>query len=121
MHLIPVSGKRSSVYRSALGVQFEYQTSTGTAVGHGLTAELSQHTVLLQSDDPPPVGATVELRVDWPFLLQGVCPLEVRMTGEVASVSEKGTVVETYTYEFRTRGERSFSESLYNPNTCLVA
>jgi hypothetical protein len=42
--------------------------------------------------------------------LQHVCPLELRVWGQVLRNDSAGTVVRTSKYEFRTVGERSFDQ-----------
>jgi hypothetical protein len=53
----------------------------------------------------------VELRIEWPFLLQGVCPLELQVWGRVLRSDDQGTVVRMSRYEFRTCGARSFDQA----------
>jgi hypothetical protein len=109
-------------YELELGVRFHYTSADRVLhVGRGVTAELSSYSVLLRTEEPPPAGVQLEMWIDWPFLLQGVCPLEVVVKGRVLQVSTRGTVVENESYEFRTRGERSFAETNGSPNTSMIA
>jgi len=118
-----IGGERRSCQRFeiALNVRFSY-TSRGKEVhyGQGVTAELSRRGVLFRSDCVPPEGAEITLRLEWPFLLQNVCELEVVMKGRVLRTTPRGTVVVTHGHEFRTCGERSFGENA-GPNTLVVA
>ena len=61
-----------------------------------------------------------ELRIAWPFLLQGFCALELVVWGSILGTRQGGTVLRMSGYEFRTRGERSFSESQEGPETCSI-
>jgi len=81
---------------------------------------MSRNGVLFVADTPPPDGAEIELYLEWPFLLQGVCELEVVMKGKVLHTTARGTVAATKGHEFRTRGGRSFGEAP-GPGLFLVA
>ncbi len=74
----------------------------------GQTVDLSRCAIRFVSDNPPPEGVEVELRIAWPYLLQNVCPLELVVRGTAKTNSERGTVLAMDRYEFRTCGERSF-------------
>jgi hypothetical protein len=80
--------------------------------GSGHTVDLSRGAVRFVTDNPPPDGADVELRIAWPYLLQNVCPLELLVRGTTATTSERGTVLTMGDYEFRTCGQRSFDQAL---------
>ncbi|SRR5580692_3012044 len=95
-------------YAHEMELQFSYTLSGATYFGSGLTADLSRTAVRFVTDDPPPRGADVELRISWPFLLQNVCPLELVVRGTTTTTSERGTILELNHYEFRTCGQRSF-------------
>jgi PilZ domain-containing protein len=97
-----------------------YPWSRQTRVGQGLTADLSGSGLLLKTDEPPPPGVAIEVWIDWPYLLQGVCRLEVYMTGRVVSVDSRGVAIAVETHEFRTRGERSFAYACQMPSTSIV-
>ena len=98
-------------YDLALGLRFQYEDAGGrTQVGEGVVVDLSRGGVRLSADHPPPNGVSIDVHIDWPFLLQGTCPLELFIRGRVAVADERGTVVTISRYEFRTRGSRSFFE-----------
>jgi len=95
-------------YRYEMELEFSYRVDGGTHFGSGLTVDLSRGGVRFSTDDPPPDGVEMELRIAWPYLLQNVCPLELVVRGTATGTSERGTVLEMDHYEFRTCGERSF-------------
>ena len=74
--------------------------------------DLSRKGIRFVSDDAPPRDTDVELRIKWPFLLQNVCPLELRVWGRVLRSDGQGTVVRMSKYEFRTVGARSFDQAI---------
>jgi hypothetical protein len=123
MSLDKISGDRRLDRRYDLELRLEF-VCTGRPVlrmGCGETIELSRSGVRFWTDDPPDIGVDIELRIAWPFLLQNVCPLQLIVKGRVLSASERGTVVQTRSYEFQTCGEKSFSGAFRNPSTSLVA
>jgi hypothetical protein len=97
-------------YELGLHVCFSYSDAAGSHLGCGVTADLSRGGLRFTTPEPPPIHADVEARIAWPYLLQGVCPLEVVVRGTVVSSTARGAVVRIRSYEFRTCGERSFSE-----------
>ena len=104
-------------YNLQMDVRFSYSERGVTYVGAGVTVDLSGGGIRFLTSTPPPVGTKAELRIAWPFLLQGCCTLELVVWGSVLSTREGCTVLRMSRYEFRTRGERSFSE----PQECPEA
>ena len=98
-------------YAYEMELRFSYTSGGVTYFGSGLTADLSRGAVRFVTDNPPPEGAEVELRIAWPYLLQNVCPLELVVSGKIAAGNDRGTVLAMDHYEFRTCGERSFVSS----------
>ena len=107
-------------YHYPLSVRFSYQRRGVAHSGIGQTVDLSRHGVRFRTDDPLPTGLDVELRIAWPFLLQGVCPLELAMWGKVLRNDARGIVVATRKYEFRTCGSRAFHAADAPPEFCSV-
>jgi hypothetical protein len=103
-----------------MDVRFSYSESSVTCYGAGVTIDLSGGGVRFQTDTPPPAGTETELRIAWPFLLQGSCPLELVVWGSILGTRQGDTLLRMSGYEFRTRGERSFSESQAYPDTCGI-
>jgi hypothetical protein len=109
-----IHGDRRSMkrYDCELELRFECWDSRGTnRRGHGVTADLSRKHLRFQTDEPPQLGDRLEARIAWPFLLQGVCRLQLVVRGPVLEVGDRGTVVGIDSYEFQTCGERSFAAS----------
>lgn len=96
-------------YECELPLRFSSQGSESALAGSGRTVDFGRKGIRFYSDDPPPRGATVELCIEWPFLLQDVCPLELMVWGRVLRCDAQGVVVRINRYEFRTCGERSFA------------
>ena len=98
-------------YAFEMPLRFLYQSGDLRRLGCGDTVDLSRKGIRFVSDDPPPHDTDVELRIEWPFLLQNVCPLELRVWGRVLRSDGQGTVVRMSKYEFRTSGARSFDQA----------
>lgn len=96
-------------------LHFLYQSGGSQYQGSGRTVDLARKGICFVSDEPPPLDANVELRIEWPFLLQNVCPLELRVWGRVLRNDVRGIVVRMSRYEFRTCGKRSFDEATVRP------
>lgn len=98
-------------YQCEMELHFSYRQGTTVHFGSGHTADLSRAAICFVTDDPPPSGADVELRIAWPFLLQNVCPLELVVRGTASVTAERGTVLTMSHYEFQTCGQRSFVQT----------
>jgi hypothetical protein len=98
-------------YTFEMPLRFLYPSGDSRRLGCGQTLDLSRKGIRFVSDDPPPSDTDVELRIEWPFLLQNVCPLELRVWGRVLRSDDGGTVVRMSRYEFRTAGVRSFDQA----------
>lgn len=99
-------------YTFEMPMLYLYQRGDSVCLGSGQTMDLGRKGIRFASDDPLPRDVEVELRVEWPFLLQQVCPLELRIWGRVLRSDSEGTVVRTSKYEFRTVGARSFDQAI---------
>lgn len=74
--------------------------------GEGKTLNVSSGGILFYSEIPLQVGDTLEVTVDWPAKIAGVCPMKLLLKGRVVRVSGKHAAFKVAQYEFRTRGLR---------------
>jgi hypothetical protein len=105
-------------YELQLELRFSYESLGATCIGSGYTIDLSHGGIRFWTDAPPPIGQPVELRIKWPFLLQGVCPLELLVRGTVLRTGFQGSVVKLTKYEFRTCGHQSFDQATGVERAC---
>jgi hypothetical protein len=70
--------------------------------GLGLTEDLSSKGALILAAPRPKLGAHLELRMNWPALLDGAVGLQLVVTGRVARVTPQGFAMEFSRHEFRT-------------------
>jgi len=122
MPLELIHGDRRADYRYKLelNLQFSYQHGGHTFWGIGQTIELSRSGIRFATDSPPPRGEEVEVRIDWPFLLQNVSGLQLVMRGTILRSDSRGTVLGVRDYAFRTCGDRSFHQATAPERTCSV-
>jgi len=71
--------------------------------GTGKTCDLSTGGIFFRADRSLPKGWPVELAIDWPMRLDGICPLQLRVMGKIVRSSETGTAVKITHHEFCTR------------------
>jgi hypothetical protein len=109
-----IHGDRRAERRYAFEMPVHFRCLSGWSrpSGSGNTRDLGRNSVLFVTDCPPPRGVQVELDIEWPFLLQNVCPLELRVWGEVFKNDRRGTVVRITKFEFHTCGARSFDQEI---------
>ena len=120
LELIRGNRRADRRYDLELRLRFSYQRSGEVMAGVGRTLDLSRGGVRFLAEMPPPEGAEVELRIEWPFLLQNVCALELVMNGTVLGSDERGTVMQTRDFTFRTCGARSFDQAAPAMSTCCI-
>lgn len=78
--------------------------------GVGRTMNMSSSGVWITTETTLAPGLPVELSINWPALLNDVCPMKLMVYGCVIRSNEKGAAVSIERYEFRTQGARSFQQ-----------
>jgi len=56
------------------------------------------------SGESLPAGGSIELVMNWPFLLEGVCPLKLVMRGRIVRSDGERIAIQAQQHEFRTAG-----------------
>jgi hypothetical protein len=74
------------------------------ASGVGHTLDIGSGGILFTTEQRLPVGRLVELAVNWPVRLGGVCPLQFVAVGKVVRSEATKAAVQIERYEFKTRG-----------------
>jgi hypothetical protein len=75
-------------------------------LGSGQTLDVSSGGACFESGDRFPSAGIIELVINWPCLLEGVCPLKLVMRGRIVRVDGQRIAVEAEHHEFRTAGLR---------------
>jgi hypothetical protein len=79
------------------------QARTAKITGCGTTLNIGSGGILFTTEERLPLGRTVELSVNWPARLDGICPLQFVATGRVVRSDLQRAAVRIERYEFRTR------------------
>lgn len=72
--------------------------------GFGTTVNISSGGVLFEADEQLPESSTIELAMNWPFLLDGVVTLKLVMSGRIVRTEANAIAVRAERHEFRTAG-----------------
>jgi hypothetical protein len=102
-----VRGERRGTNRFPLHESLRYKVlfSKGeTVCGSGHTVNMGSGGILFTTEELIPVGQSVEVSVDWPAQLNGVCPLKFVAVGRVVRSDSKQAAVRIERYQFKTRG-----------------
>ncbi|HWR16089.1 MAG TPA: PilZ domain-containing protein [Terriglobales bacterium] len=84
--------------------EVEYRLFSGNRrVGVGRTINISSSGVLIDAQTTLPPRMPIELSIDWPALLNDLCPMKLLVFGRVVRTSERGTVIAIERHEFRTQ------------------
>src|ERR1035437_2196964 len=79
------------------------QSRAATVSGCGSTLNIGSGGIFFTPEEKLPVGRIVELSVNWPARLDGICPLQFVATGRVVRSDGQRAAVRIERYEFKTR------------------
>jgi hypothetical protein len=99
-------------------LRFFYCRKGVTFLGNGLVRRLTSTEVRIESDQELPVSGEILLRIEWPFLLQSVCRLELVIEGLIGKYNCDQWGVSIRSYEFRTCGDHSFEPAVASGLAC---
>ena len=85
------------------------QSRTAKVSGCGTTLNIGSGGILFTTEDKLPIGRMVELSVNWPARLDGICPLQFVATGRVVRSDALIAAVRIERYEFKTRSMGSMT------------
>jgi PilZ domain len=85
------------------------QSKSETVSGSGVTLNFGSGGILFTTREKLPMGRTVELSVNWPARLGGICPLQFVATGRVVRSEDDTAAVHFDRYEFKTRSVNGVS------------
>jgi hypothetical protein len=78
--------------------------------GTGRTMNISSSGVWFTTENMLTSGMPVELSMNWPVLLNDVCPMKLMIYGCVVRSNDRGAAVAIERYEFRTQGNRNLTQ-----------
>lgn len=97
--------ERRSRQRFPLALAVEYRlVGQGARSGWGWTSNISSRGVLFEIVEQEPCAGLIEVIVNWPYVLDGVCALKLVMKGRVVRIGGRSVAVESTQHEFRTAG-----------------
>jgi hypothetical protein len=82
--------------------------------GTGTTTNISSSGVWFTTATSLSSGMPIEISMNWPVLLNEVCPMKLVIYGCVVRSNEKGAAVAIERYEFRTQGLHGFQQPSVN-------
>lgn len=101
---------RKARYPIGLEVRFHTLNKKEVFTGSGRTLDISSTGVWVSSAQQVSSGVPIELRMDWPLLLDHVTPLQLVILGRVSRCDDTGFAVAIKKYQFRTRRRRPLAE-----------
>jgi hypothetical protein len=86
-----------------LEVKFTAQRTTPCFSGAGRTVNISSTGFLIASEQRIPAGTWLDVTLEWPWLLDGVTPLQLAARCMVVRSNASGFAVLLASHQFRTR------------------
>jgi hypothetical protein len=110
LELIPGDRRCDQRHEIALNLRYRsLQEGKPPSTGVGTSMNIGRGGICFKAECEFVPGALLELVLEWPFLLQNRCQLELVIEGRVAWSEGGRTGLVMSHYEFRTRGARSFA------------
>jgi hypothetical protein len=112
-------GDQRSHRRYPIMFEVEYRISRRLVVhfGSARTLNISSGGVLLEADDLLPSSGPIRLMVNWPFVLDEVCPLKLVIDGHIVRYEGNRIAIRIEHHEFHTAGARSQKARLFSEKT----
>ena len=107
---VPAGLRRMERHALAMELRFCYRWGALTYVGSGRTRNLGGETICFETDQILRGRGDIELCIPWPSRLQSICDLELIVRGQLVRKEDTVAVIRIESYEFQTRGNRSFSQ-----------
>ncbi len=108
---VPAERREKFRYRLNLSVRFGSSGAGSSLSGEGTIVNMSSGGALIASGDQPLVGELVEMRIEWPSLLDGRIPLQLIVLGRILRRGPSRFAAAFERHEFRTM-QRSGQSSL---------
>jgi|SRR5215470_4609396 hypothetical protein len=105
--------ERRSKRRFLIDQEVKYKMLYGQRIaetGVGRTVNISSSGVWFTTETMLTSGMPIELSMNWPILLNDVCPMKLMIYGCVVRCNDRGAAVAIERYEFRTQGSRAFQQ-----------
>ncbi len=109
--------ERRTKRRFRLEQEVRYKMLFGQRIaetGSGITANISSSGIWFTTAAQLSPGMPIEVAMNWPVLLNDICPMKLMIYGCVVRSNEKGAAVAIERYEFRTQGMHGFQQPVVN-------
>jgi hypothetical protein len=111
---VPLGRRKKRRFTIELAVKYRvldenYPAQSGT----GRTVNISSSGIWFTTEAPLRANLPVELSMNWPALLNDVCPMKLVIFGTVVRSDEKGAALAIGQYEFRTRASWNHDFNCY--------
>jgi hypothetical protein len=111
----PVAGSnRREQRRFPLALKLTYTLKSGEH-GSGELSNMGSSGLLFQCGHRFVRGELIKVSLEWPYLLDGSCPLQLCVHGRVLRSGDSGTAIATMKHEFRTARRTSLPEAIPIP------
>lgn len=107
LEITPTEHRSHQRYPIKLEVEYRVVKKGRVEHGFGRTLNISSGGVFFETKSALPATGPIELLLNWPFLLEGVCPLKLVMRGRIVRSDGKGVAIRFKHHEFRTAGARA--------------
>ena len=97
---VPGNNRREQ-RRFPLALKLTYILKSGEH-GSGELSNMGSSGLLFQCDHRFVKGEIIKVSLEWPYLLDGSCPLQLCVHGRILRSTDSGTAVATMKHEFRT-------------------
>ncbi len=105
--ITPTEHRSHQRYPIKLEVEYRVVKKGRVEHGFGRTLNISSGGVFFETKSSLPATGPIELLLNWPFLLEGVCPLKLVMRGRIVRSDGNGVAIRFKHHEFRTAGARA--------------
>lgn len=103
MKRIPEERRKSPRFDLRLTLRYRLSQKDGESRWNtGITRDMSKDGVGFKARKPLPVGAHIELRIDWPALYDAQYPIDLQATGFVIRSDSQRTAVRISSHRFLT-------------------
>jgi hypothetical protein len=111
----PVAGSnRREQRRFPLTLKLTYSLKSGEH-GSGELSNMGSSGLLFHCGHRFVKGELIKVSLEWPYLLDGSCPLQLCVHGRVLRSEDSGTAIATMKHEFRTARRTSLVEAMPIP------
>lgn len=104
-----VEGEERATPRYPIALKLRYHIPSHDLQGQGTTLRVGRSAVLFMCNEKLRLDYPITLVINWPVLLDGVCPLNLLIRGYTVAQEAERVEVRIHTHEFRTAGKRTLA------------